>query len=199
MIIDAGAAAPAAARRPGRVRWLLARLHDWAESGWAGPATGAWGAMQSSVVPGPADALLIPLGIADPPRVWRLALWATVGTVIGGVIAWGIGHWSFDDLGRPLLALVGLEGARLARLRSTFEDHGWMLVVLSAVSPLPTKATCIAAGAFGVPFGEFLPAIAVGRAMRFAVLAGIVHAAGERLEHWLRRGNGSARVDSMTR
>ena len=53
----------------------LDRLHGWAESGWAGPAVGVWGVLQSSVVPGPSDTLLIPLGIAwSAPRLINLAL-----------------------------------------------------------------------------------------------------------------------------
>ena len=170
---------------PFRLTRLLHRLHDWAESGWAGPATAAWGALQGSVVPGPSDVLLVPLGLADPPRVWKLAAWATFGSALGGMMAWAIGHWSFAELGRPLLAFVGISGGRLERLHALFDARGWIIVALSAVSPLPTKAMCIAAGAFGVPFVEFVPAIAAGRAVRFAILAAIVHFAGERLERYL--------------
>ena len=62
-----------------------------------------------------------------------------------------------------------------------FARHGWLLVFWSTVSPLSTKLTCIAAGAFGLPFIEFIPALVVGRVIRFAVLTVLLRFAGERL------------------
>src|SRR5688500_20349897 len=70
---------------------LYAALHRWGESGWAGSAVGGWGVLQGSVVPGPSDALLVPLGLADPRRGLVLAGWATAGATIGGLIAHAIG------------------------------------------------------------------------------------------------------------
>src|SRR5688500_8771980 len=61
---------------------LYAALHRWGESGWAGSAVGGWGVLQGSVVPGPSDAVLIPLGLADPRRALTLAAWATAGATV---------------------------------------------------------------------------------------------------------------------
>ena len=165
---------------------LLGVLHRWAESGWSGPAVGTWGVLQGSVVPGPTDTLLVPLGVADPPRVWRLALWALAGATAGGLAAYAIGALAFDELGRPLLSLMGVGPADLSHSAELFADKGWMLVVLSSFSPISTKLACIAAGAFGVPFGEFALAIAGGRAIRFAAVALVVRFAGEKLLDWVR-------------
>lgn len=177
---------------------LLARCHDWAESGWGGPAVGGWGLLQGSVMPGPSDAVLIPLGISDPSRVFRLAAWATLGATLGGLIAYFIGAAAFEQLGLPLLELVGVSPARLAASRDTFARHGWQLVLLSAVSPLSTKAICVAAGAFGVPAWQFAPALAAGRALRFFGIALLVRMAGPRVLDWLSRRVGAPPVASTT-
>ena len=166
---------------------LLARLHAWAEAGWAGSAVGTWALLQGSVMPGPADTLLLPLGVADPPRVWRLAAWATAGAVVGGAIAFGIGAFAFEEVGRPLFGFFGVGAQGLAEVQRLLERWGWAMVIVSATTPISTKLVCISAGAFGVPFPPFLAALAVGRAARFAVVAAIVHFAGERLEAWLHR------------
>ena len=69
-----------------------------------------------------------------------------------------------------MLELIGVTGPRLAQLRELFEQYGWMIVAVSAISPLPTKATCIAA---------------------------VVHFAGERVQEWLaKRGVQLASRDS---
>lgn len=162
----------------GRAARLLLRLHRWAESGWAEGGVAAWGALQGSVVPGPSDALFLPFGLADPPRVWRFALAAALGSILGGLVAWAIGAYAYDSVGEPLLRLLGMDAGELARARRLFERHGWLFVLASTVSPLSTKLVCIAAGAFGVPVLPFVAALAAGRGGRFLGLAVLVRAAG---------------------
>lgn len=160
---------------------VYASLHRWAESGWAGSAVGTWSVLQGSVVPGPSEALLGPLALADPPRAYRLAAWATAGAFVGGCIAYGIGSSAFDSLGVSILHFVGVSPAAVEARRGEFERHGWAFVALSTVSPLPTKIVCLAAGAFGVPVWSFAAALLVGRGVRFAVVATLCRVAGARI------------------
>jgi membrane protein YqaA with SNARE-associated domain len=166
---------------------LLARLHRWAEAGWAPQATAAWGIMQGSIVPGPSDALIVPLGIADPRIVGRLAVWATIGATTGGIIAWLIGVHAFEELGRPILHLLGIEDGTIASSERLFDRRGWLIVLSATVTPIPSKLVCIAAGAFGVPFLPFTLALGIGRGLRFTLIALGVKFAGERIGRWRRR------------
>jgi membrane protein YqaA with SNARE-associated domain len=166
---------------------LVDALHRWAESGWAGAATGTWELLQSSVVPGPSGVVFAPLAVADPPRAPRLAAWSLAGSVLGGCIAYLIGAHAFDELGRTMLAAVGVSDARIASSEALFDRYGWLLVFASTISPLSAKLTCIAAGAFGLPFVQFLPALAFGRALRFGILVVLLRYAGEQLAERLAR------------
>jgi membrane protein YqaA with SNARE-associated domain len=166
---------------------IIAALHRWAESGWAGTATAVWELMQGSVVPGPSGAVFAPLALSDPPRAPRLAVWALVGAVCGGCIAYLIGARAFEGLGRSILTMLGVSAATLASSEAMFDRHGWMIVVASTISPLSTKLTSIAAGGFGLPFATFLPALIVGRAVRFVALTVILRFAGEKLQARLSR------------
>jgi membrane protein YqaA with SNARE-associated domain len=160
---------------------VIKALHRWAESGWAGTATATWEVLQSSAVPGPSGAVFAPLAVADPERAPRLACWAVAGAVAGGCLAYLIGAQAFESVGRPILSALGVTEARLVATAGLFARHGWMLVFVATISPLSTKLTCIAAGAFGLPIPEFLPALVVGRAIRFAVLTVLLRFAGEGL------------------
>ena len=160
---------------------VLAMFHRWAESGWGGAAVGGWGFLQGSVMPGPTDTVFVPLGLADPGRVFRLAGWATAGATLGGMAAFAIGALAFDEVGRPLLELLGVSDRLLVRSEAAFARRGWLLVLVSTVSPLSSKVVCLAAGAFGVPLWQFLPALLVGRLGRFATIAAILRFAGPRL------------------
>ena len=166
-------------------RRLLARLHDWAESGWAGAAVGTWGLMQGSVVPGPSEGLLLPLGLADPRRAVYLAGWATAGSTVGGFIAYAIGAQAVAGGGGAVLDWVGVGRGVLEARRGLFEDHGWKLVLLSTMSPVPTKLICIGAGTFGVPFWSFALALFAGRGLRFLAVGLLLRFAGERVARWI--------------
>ena len=166
---------------------LLRRLHDLAESGWGGLAAFAWGFGQSSVVPGPSEALLIPLALADPRAAWRLAAWTLAGTVLGGFVAYAIGALAFDAVGQPMLALVGIGRDELEGMRALAERRGPLLVFVSAVTPVSTKVVSIAAGAFGLPFGEFALALVLARGARLFVVAALLRFTGERLRAYLER------------
>lgn len=160
---------------------IIAALHRWAESGWAGAATATWELLQGAILPGPSGVVFFPLAIADPPRAPRLAVWGLAGAVTGGCIAYLIGAHAFDALGRPMLSAFGVDEAGIVASEAAFARHGWWLVFASTITPLSTKLTCIAAGAFGLPIVQFLPALLIGRAIRFAVLTVLLRYAGERL------------------
>lgn len=167
------------------IRRVLARLRDWAEAGWSGAAVGAWSLMQGSVIPGPSEALLLPLGLADPRRALYLAMWATAGSTVGGFIAYAIGAQAVAEGGGAVLDWIGVGRGVLEARRPLFEEHGWKLVVLSTVSPVPTKLICIGAGTFGVPFWQFALALLVGRGVRFFAVGLLLRFAGERIARWI--------------
>ena len=166
---------------------VIGALHRWAESGWSGTATATWEVLQGSVVPGPSGAVFAPLAVADPPRAPRLAVWAALGSILGGCIAYLIGVTAFDGFGHAVLSMLGVSQATLVSTEAMFERHGWLLVFMATISPVSTKIVCIVAGGFDLPFSSFFPALVVGRAIRFAVLTLILRFAGERLERRLAR------------
>jgi membrane protein YqaA with SNARE-associated domain len=173
----------------GAVR-ALAQLHRLAEAGWATTAVGAWAFLQASVVPGPVDGVLVPLGLADPPRAWRFAGSALVGAVLGALLAYAIGALAFESVGRGLLGWLGVSGAEIEQFRATFKERGLWLVLLSTVTPLSSKLVAIGAGAFGVPILPFATAIAAGRGVRYAVVAAVVRYFGDHAERYIERRYG---------
>jgi membrane protein YqaA with SNARE-associated domain len=144
-------------------------------------------------MPGPAETLLVPLGLAEPHRVWRFAGAATLGSFAGALVSFAIGEFAFYSLGLPMLGLFGFDIVDVERSRALFADHGLLLVALSTITPLSLKLTSMAAGAFGIPVGRFALLVLVGRTVRFLIVAAVVYYAGERLSHWLARRDVSLR------
>jgi membrane protein YqaA with SNARE-associated domain len=87
----------------------------------------------------------------------------------------------------PVLGVFGIDPGELATFRTLFAKHGWMLVVVSSVSPFPSKLVSVSAGAFGIPFPVFALALCAGRAARFFTIAVLIQLAGERITRWWNR------------
>jgi membrane protein YqaA with SNARE-associated domain len=169
---------------------LLARLHRLAEAGWAATAVGAWAFLQASVIPGPVDAVLVPLGLADPRRAWRFAWSALAGGTLGGIVAYSIGTLAFESVGRAILGWLGVAPPEVEQFRALFSEKGLWLVLVSTLTPLPSKLVAIAAGAFGVPVLPFIATIILGRGIRFGVVAAVVRYFGDRVERCIERRYG---------
>ncbi|MDZ7629991.1 MAG: VTT domain-containing protein [Gemmatimonadaceae bacterium] len=150
------------------------------------PATFLWNLGQGSVVPGPAELLLLPLGLADPAKAWPLALAATTGSVLGGCIAYGLGAVAFASVGQPLLSMLGVSDAMLTRGMALMVEYGWLFIVGSTLTPISAKAVSIGAGAVGMPFPIFVSALTVGRVLRFSIDAVLIRASAGLL-HRLRQ------------
>ena len=187
---DGSQGIPLPRRRHPIRRWLIhvvAVLHRWAESGRVRSATATWGFAQSSIVPGPDWALLIPLGLADPKRVFLLALWTTVGSFFGALAAYCIGAFAFKSIGIPLLSLVGVGADSIQHARGMFAEHTLLVVLAGSMGLVPSKVMSMTAGGFGVPPLPFALVGFVGRGARFFIVAAIIRFAGLRLVGWIER------------
>ncbi len=141
------------------------------------------------------DGLLIPFGLTDPPKVWRFAWAAVLGSVLGTLVSYAIGVFAFDSVGQVVLGWAGLGPSAVETLRGAFRAKGWLLVLVSTWTPVSIKLISISAGAFGVPVWTFMLAIFLGRGLRFLTVAAVVHFFGDRVERWVERKYGRTIVD----
>ncbi len=162
-------------------------IYRWAESGWARTATGVYGLVQASVMPGPSDALFLPLSVADPKRAPTFAAWAVGGATLGSLIAYLIGVFAFDQVGLTIVGWLGFSPAQLENVRTLFAEKGWAVIILGSMPMMSPKLVSIAAGAFGYPLPAFLAIIFGVRAVRFFAVALLIRFAGERITAWLER------------
>lgn len=155
---------------------MFRRLYDWtlrwSASRHAESALGVISFTESSCFPIPADVLFIPMVLARPDRAWRLALIATVTSVLGGVAGWLIGHFAFEWLAVPLLEFYGKLDAFNALKDATGTGTILLLLVTSGLSHLPPmKVVTILSGVVSFPLPWFIVSAIVARGGRFFLLA----------------------------
>ena len=161
---------------------MLRRLYD-RTLGLAGHRHAIWvlaavAFIESSVFPIPPDVLLIPMVLAAPRKAWRIALVCMVASVLGGLLGYGIGHFLFEEAGRPMLELYGYD-AKFADFQETYNEWGAWAVFIAGVTPFPYKVITILSGVTGLDLPVFIIASILARGLRFFIVAGLLWRFGE--------------------
>ncbi|MBI1367418.1 MAG: DedA family protein [Planctomycetes bacterium] len=162
-------------------RWALHRhLYDWVLSFAHRPhATTVLFLLsfaESSFFPIPPDVLLAPLCLGHRRKSLWFATVTTVGSVLGGVGGYAIGHF----VGPPVVEWMytwvpGFSPHEFERVQSWYEHWGVWVLFAAAFTPIPFKVFTIAGGVFAQPLGLFVGVSLIGRAMRFFMVAGLFY------------------------
>ena len=135
-----------------------------------GPGLIVLGLIDNSVipVPGSMDALTIILS-ANQRKLWPYyALMATIGSVVGGYVTYRIARRQ----GKGAMERR-FSRRRINKVTKAFEKWGFGAVLIPAILPPPAPMVpfLIAAGAMQYSRNKFLAALAIGRSIRFTILA----------------------------
>jgi membrane protein YqaA with SNARE-associated domain len=164
-----------AARHPGG-EWVLAVL----------------AILEASVFPAPTEAAFLALALARPRGrrpPWRLVAIATAGSLVGALVAYGIGAEYFDRLGRPLLERLGIVG-EFEAVAALYRDNTLLALLTSGYTPIPYVLYTITAGASAIPLATFVVGSLLGRGIKYAVLGLVTFHAGPAVQAAFRRASG---------
>ena len=170
------------------VRSLYDWVLHWAETPYGGPALFLLALVESSIFPVPPDVLLIALCIALPSRAWRFALLASAGSVLGGLIGYGIGWgaWSFVDT-FFFDYIPGFTPAVFERVQGLFAEYDFWVVFTAGFTPIPYKVITIGSGVFNINLPVFLVASVISRSLRFFLVAWLLHRYGSGMREFIDR------------
>jgi membrane protein YqaA with SNARE-associated domain len=142
--------------------------------------------IESSIFPLPVDLMVIPMVQADHKRWWKIALVASIFSVLGGIAGYFMGLWFFDLLAQPVLEKLG-KAEKMASFSAKIEQYGGMAVFGAGLTPFPYKVITIMSGALKINFGVFVAASVIARFMRFFAVAGIVRLFGQQAEEIMKK------------
>jgi membrane protein YqaA with SNARE-associated domain len=171
---------------------MLKKLYAWTLSLAARKSAEWWLAfiafVESSVFLVPAEALLVPMGLARPERAYRYALIVTVGSVLGGIAGWLIGYYAYELIARPVLEFYGsLDKFELLR-SSASRDAILLMLITSGVAHLPPmKVVTILSGAAAVDLWLFIASAIVARGGKFFAIAWLLRRYGEPIREFIEK------------
>lgn len=169
---------------------LFTNLYDaclrWAKHKYASTYLALLTFAESVFFPIPPDVMLAPMVLARPKKAWFLASLTTAASVLGGIAGYLLGVFLYEPVVLPFVEMMQYQD-KLDAIIEYFNKYGVWVVFLAGFTPIPYKLFTVSAGMLSMAFLPFLVASAVGRGMRFFLVAGILYWGGEEMEHKLRQ------------
>lgn len=135
---------------------------------------------ESSFFPIPPDVLLVTLGVANPERAIWYGFICSLGSVLGGMLGYGIGLYG----GRPLLYKIFSEG-KIHAVERLYDRYNAWATGVAGLTPIPYKVFTIAGGAFKINFKVFVLASLVSRSLRFMAEGVLLYIFGDSIRDFL--------------
>ena len=125
--------------------------------------------LAATLLPLSSEAVLAALAAADGFDLLMLIAVATVGNTLGALVNWLLGRFCLRWRDRRWFPV---DTARLDTASDWFRRYGVWSLLLAWVPVIGDPLTFVA-GFLGVRLAYFLPLVALGKAARYAVIAGL--------------------------
>ena len=133
--------------------------------------------IESFIFPIPPDVLIIPMTIAKKNEWVKIALIATIGSVIGACLGYLIGYVFFNEIGIKIFELYGVDNTSFLKDKMSSEGGtiAWMtLLAIAGFSPIPFKLLTITSGFVEFNLIYFIVVSLITRGSRFFLIAFLV-------------------------
>ena len=133
--------------------------------------------IESFIFPIPPDVLIIPMTIAKKQDWMRIALIATIGSVLGACLGYFIGYVFFNEIGIKIFEIYGVDNASFLKDKMASEGGvlAWMtLLAIAGFSPVPFKLLTITSGFVHFNFFYFVLTALLTRGLRFFIIAFLI-------------------------
>ena len=149
--------------------------------------------LESTIVPIPLEAVLIPLMQARREKLWLIALMATIGCIIGAIFGYALGYYLFDVVGDWMINTFS-NPEQFEQVKQKMQAQGFWFVFTLGIVPIPFQIAMLAAGATKYSIFLFLLATVIARSIRYFALAAVVYYAGNQAERIIQKHKTKALV-----
>jgi len=164
------------------IKKLYDKCVDWASHKYAKPLLAFVAFIESSFFPVPPDVMIIPMTVAKRERFLKIALIATIFSVLGALFGYFIGYVFFNEVGIKIFEIYGYEDPNF--LKEKFSTKGgfasWLGILFTAgFTPLPFKLLTISSGFIHFNIFFFITICVVTRGLRFFLVAFLTYKYGK--------------------
>jgi len=133
--------------------------------------------IESFVFPIPPDVLIIPMTIAKKQEWLKIALIATIGSVLGACLGYLIGYVFFNEIGIKIFELYGVDNTSFLKDKVSSEGGviAWItLLAIAGFTPVPFKLLTITSGFVNFNIIYFILISIITRGSRFFIIAFLI-------------------------
>ena len=133
--------------------------------------------IESFVFPIPPDVLIIPMTIAKKQEWLKIALIATIGSVLGACLGYFIGYVFFNEIGIKIFELYGVDNTSFLKDKVSSEGGviAWItLLAIAGFTPVPFKLLTITSGFVNFNIIYFILISIITRGSRFFIIAFLI-------------------------
>ena len=133
--------------------------------------------IESFIFPIPPDVIIIPMTVAKKEEWKKIALIATIGSVLGACLGYFIGYVFFNEIGVKIFELYGVDNASFLKdkVSSTGGVVAWMtLLAIAGFTPVPFKLLTITSGFVHFNLLYFIIIATLTRGLRFFIIAFLI-------------------------
>ena len=170
---------------------MIKKLYDkcvtWAGYKYAKPILAVEAFIESSFFPIPPDVMIIPMVISKRNEFIRIALIATIFSVLGALFGYYIGY-SLNEVAIKIFDIYGYEFSN--NFKEKFSTGGgffaWLgILVTAGFTPLPFKLLTISSGIIHFNLLSFIFICIVTRGLRFFLVAYLTYKFGQKIGPFL--------------
>jgi len=175
---------------------MIKKLYDkcvtWAGYKYAKQILAIESFIESSFFPIPPDVMIVPMVVSKKEELIRIALIATIFSVLGALFGYYIGY-SLNEIATKIFELYGYEYSD--KFRENFTAGGgfkaWLGILFTAgFTPLPFKLLTISSGIIHFNLISFIFICIVTRGLRFFLVAYLTYKFGSRFGPFLEKKGG---------
>ena len=147
--------------------------------------------IESFIFPIPPDVLIIPMTIARKGEWIKIALIATVGSVLGALLGYFIGYVFFNEIGIKIFEIYGVNNVTFLKDKVSSEGGvlAWItLLSIAGFSPLPFKLLTITSGFVNFNLFYFVIVSLITRGSRFFLIAFLIGNFGSTMRKIVEKG-----------
>ena len=133
--------------------------------------------IESFVFPIPPDVLIVPMTLAKKNEWFKIALIATIGSVLGAILGYFIGLIFFNEIGVRIFDLYGVDNISFFKDKVSSEGGviAWMaLLAIAGFTPIPFKLLTITSGFVHFNLFYFIIVSLLTRGTRFFLIAFLI-------------------------
>jgi len=133
--------------------------------------------IESFIFPIPPDVLIIPMTIAKKQDWIKIALIATIGSVLGACLGYFIGYVFFNEIGIKIFEIYGFDNTSFLKDKMSSEGGviAWMtLLAIAGFSPIPFKLLTITSGFIHFNLFYFIIVSLITRGFRFFLISFLI-------------------------